>query len=488
MSVERTPEYLADLLTELRRLPGETSWLEFKENNSNPEEIGEYVSALANMAALAGKANGYVVWGIRDDSHDVVGTSFRPATLRKGGAELESWLLQLLTPRVHFHFHELVCEGKPVVILEIPRAIARPVQFQGAEYIRVGSYRQKLKDHPQIESELWRVFDETPFEEQLAAEHLSGQQVLDLLDYPAYFTLLRLALPSDRDGILARLVEDRMIAADDAGGWNVTNLGATLLARDLAAFRKLGRKVVRVIEYAGKGRMKAVREHTERRGYASGFEALIQFINALLPSNEVMGQALRKAVPMYPELAIRELVANALIHQDFTVGGTSPMIEIFDDRMEITNPGRALVTTDRFLDSAPRSRNEALASFMRRVGVCEERGSGVDKVVWETEYFQLPAPIFEATDDSTRAVLFAHRPFREMSREDRIRACYLHACLRYVQREPMTNASLRERFGIEEHNSAVASRIIGDAIEAGRIRPYDPNQGKKYARYIPWWA
>jgi predicted HTH transcriptional regulator len=215
---------------------------------------------------------------------------------------------------------------------------------------------------------------------------------------------------------------------------------------------------------------------------------LIEFVNALLPRNEIIGKALRKEVPMYPEEAIRELVANALIHQDFSITGTGPMIEIFADRMEITNPGLPLINTQRFLDTPPRSRNEMLASFRRRVGICEERGTGVDKVVSQTEFYQLPAPIFETTGGATRAVLFAHKPLLDMDRADRSRACYLHACLRSVERDLMTNASLRVRFGIEEKNSAIASRIIRDAMEDGLVKPFDPAQGKKYAKYQPFWA
>ena len=224
------------------------------------------------------------------------------------------------------------------------------------------------------------------------------------------------------------------------------------------------------------------------KGYASGFEGLIEFINTLLPSNEVIEQGLRRNVPMYPELAVRELVANALIHQDFAVTGAGPMVEVFDDRMEVTNPGLPLVETDRFLDSPPRSRNDALASFMRRVGVCEERGSGVDKVVSQTEIFQLPAPVFETAGESTRAILFAHRPMNKMDKRDRIRACYLHACLKYVTREDMTNSTLRQRFGIEKRNAALASKIIKDTMAKGLIRPYDATVGSRALRYVPFWA
>ena len=193
-------------------------------------------------------------------------------------------------------------------------------------------------------------------------------------------------------------------------------------------------------------------------------------------------------MPLYPELAVRELVANALIHQDFFVTGTSPMIEIFEDRIEISNPGAPLVQTERFVDSPPQSRNEKLASLMRRIGVCEERGSGWDKVVFETEFHQLPAPLAEATEAHTRVVMFAPRPLTKMDRADRVRAVYLHACLRYVNRQHTTNSSVRERFGIQPKNSAIASRLIKEAIEDGALVPYDKGAAPKLMRYVPVWA
>lgn len=488
MSGNPSPEYLHSLLAELCRLQVETSWVEFKENNANPQDIGEYLSALSNAAALQGQTNGYVVWGVRDATREVVGTTFHPGKAKSGNEDLVNWLTRLLNPKLHFQFYELVYENKPVVILEIPRAPGRPIQFQGVEFIRVGSYRQKLKDHPQIEQQLWRVFDATPFEELIALRHADSADVLSLLDYPTFFELLDQPLPADRENILARLAADRMIIRDPTAKWDITNLGAILFARNLDEFKSLARKAVRIIVYEGKGRLKTVREQVVRKGYAAGFKTLTDHLNALLPRREVVDHGIRREVPLYPEPAIRELIPNALIHQDFSITGSGPMIEIFSDRLEITNPGEPLVKPERFLDSPPRSRNEMLASFMRRLGVCEERGSGVDKVVAETELHQLPAPLFESPDGFTRAILFTHRPLREMDRADRTRACYLHACLRYVERDPMTNSTLRARLGISEPNKAMASRIISDAIKDGLIKPEDPQQGKKYAKYVPFWA
>lgn len=297
-----------------------------------------------------------------------------------------------------------------------------------------------------------------------------------------------LPLPESRDRILRALAADELILRSPDGKWDITNLGAMLLAKRLKEFRTLSRKAIRVIIYKGNSRVETLREQVGAKGYAVGFEVLIEYISAQIPSNEAMGKALRKTVPMYPDLAVRELVANAFIHQDFHVTGSGPMVEIFDDRMEITNPGEPLVNTDRFLDSPPRSRNEMLASFLRRAGVCEERGSGVDKVVSQMEAFQLPAPIFEVVEGNTRAVLLAHRPLTRMDRTDRIRACYLHASLKYVCRDFMTNTSLRERFGIEPRNSATASRLIKEATEAGFVRPHDPDSARRLMKYVPFWA
>lgn len=457
-------------------------------NNERPEDIGEYISALSNSAALFNKAHGYLIWGVDDATHEIVGTGFDPRGAKVGNEELENWLLRLINPKIPFQFLEVLVNEHRVVLLEIGRAYRHPVQFQHNEFIRVGSYRKKLKEFPEKERALWRIFDETPFEALTAAEGISDEEVVALLDYPAYFDLAEIPLPESRAQIVQRLQAEGLVVRNPAGSWDVTNLGAILFAKRLDDFPHLRRKAVRVIAYADNSRINTLREQVGNKGYASGFEGLIGFVNNLVPSNEVIGKALRRTVPMYPELAVRELVANALIHQDFTVGGAGPMIEIFADRMEISNPGVPLVDVDRFLDTPPRSRNEALASLMRRFGICEERGSGVDKVVHETEFYQLPAPEFAIAIDSTRASLFAHRSLSQMDKRDRIRACYLHACLRYVSRDYMSNTSLRERFGIAPQNSAMASRYIKEAVEQGVIRPYDELAGRKYMKYVPHWA
>lgn len=327
-----------------------------------------------------------------------------------------------------------------------------------------------------------------PFEDLVAAEHLPANEVLRMLAFSAYFDLVQRPLPENRDGILDALAGDSLIRRCDAGGWNVTNFGAVLFAKRLEDFDNLRQKAVRIVQYRGTSRIETLREALCSKGYALGFESLIGQIDSFLPSNEVIEHGIRRTVLGFPRPAVRELVANALIHQDFFNTGTDPMVEIFEGRIEITNPGAPLVDSKRFVDASPCSRNESLALFMRRIGICEERGTGWEKVVSQSELFRLSAPLVETGSHYTRVVLFGPRPLSNMNREERIRALYLHACLKYVNSDYVTNSSVRQRFGIEVRNSARASRLIAEAIEARAVVPDDPSASRKQMRYRPWWT
>lgn len=482
-------DLLESVVREAVNNPNETPWQEFKTNYSDTQGIGEYISALSNTAALFNQEHAFMIWGVDDKTHEIVGTSFDPWRIKVGNQDLSLWISTQLDPQVQFYFHPLTIDGKPLVLLEIGRAYSHPVKFRSVDYIRIESNKKKLKDYPDTERELWSVFTKKPFETLIAMENVSGDFVLRELDYPAFFEMLDLDLPSDKEKILSSLTDDGMILKSDTGNYNITNLGAILFAKRLSDFPSLERKAVRVIRYEGKDRVSsASKEQLGSKGYANGFEGLIDYINNLIPNNEVLGKALRKVVPMYPEIAVRELVANALIHQNFFMQGTGPMIELFSDRLEITNPGSPLIDKIRFVDHPPISRNEKLASFMRRIGVCEERGSGFDKVVSQTESYQLPAPEVDIYNDHTKVILYAHKEFAKMSKEDRLRACYLHACLKRVSREYMTNSSLRERFNIEARNISMISRLLSETCAEGLIKISPDSTSDKTRRYLPFWA
>lgn len=486
-----TPTQLSALLVELLTLPSETEWVEWKHNNDNPEMIAERLSALANSAALHGRDFGYLVWGVEDGTKRIVGTTFRPRQARKGNEELENWLMRSQHPQVNFTMREWTHQSMPMVLFEVPRAHSTPVRFGHDEFIRIGSLTKKLREYPDKARELWALLSRKPFETGIAKSDMDGPDVLTLLDFDRCFKLLQIPLPTDQKGILEKLSDEGLVVPRPGARFDVTNLGAILFATDLGKFERLGRKVLRIIKYKGDGRTNTEREWRDapsQMGYAVAFEAAVAFINSQLPQNEPIGQAFRHEVRGYPETAIRELVANCLIHQDFFVTGTGPMVEIFDGRLEITNPGEPLVDAQRFLDMPPRSRNETLAAMMRRMKICEEAGTGIDKAVEAIESVHLPALNFAVPAGFTRVFMYGRRKFAELDTKQRIQACYQHACLCFVQGRRMTNASLRERLQIDDASAAQASRLIRDAVRAGVIKLFDPEARRKNASYVPSWA
>ena len=470
-------------------LPNETEWVEFKLNNAEPAVIGEDISALSNGAALHEKDRAYIIFGVEDKNHAIMGTDFKPRQTKKGNEELEPWLSRKLDPSINFFIFEFQCESKPVVVIEIFPAVDRPVSFDGKAHVRVGSYSKLMKDFPEKERRIWNNPRRRSFESENASLQISADDVLALLDYSSYFELTKQSLPS-RDAILEKLEQDKLIEKTRGDFYVIKNLGALLFAKNLSDFESLQSNAIRVIEYAGNDRTQTVREQDGRMGYATGFSGLIAHINNTLPSNEIIKDALRIDRKVYPEIAIRELVANAMIHQDFLEKGSGPMIEIFKNRLEITNKGIPLINIDRFIDCAPQARNEKLAAFMRRIGICEQRGSGIDKVIVAIETFQLPAPNFMVTEKFTKVILYAPRELTKMDRDDKIRACYQHCCIKHVSGDYMNNSSLRKRFDIKDTNYPVASKIIRDTIEVKLIKLLNPehSRSRKYAKYIPFWA
>ena len=483
-----TTERDIDLINDLRAKPAELSWIEFKHNNDDPEMIGKLCSALSNSARIDGQECAYVVWGIENETHRVVGTTFEPDTKKVGGQVFQMWLVGRLQPKPAFQFRTVNHPDGRVVLLEIPAPTQAPIAFDGIPYVRIGSGTPKLTDHPERYQQIIERMRPYSWEHGMAARYVSADYVLSSLDYIAYFSLIGIPAPDNRQSILERLKADQLIERDVGEKWNVTNLGAILFATELERFGpSIARKGVRLVAYDGVDRTaKVTHRHDGRRGYASGFQGLISYINGLLPQNEHIGQALRESRPLFPTLAIRELIANALIHQDMTITGMGPQIEIFKDRIEITNPGKPLLLTDRMIDLPPRSRNEAVASLMRRMGICEEQGSGLDKVLRQVEVYQLPPPLLRADDQSMQVILYGPRTFAEMTAEERTRACYFHAVLRYLSGERMKNATLCERFGIDPRNAAQASGVIKRALQANYIKVADPDHPR--AGYLPGWA
>lgn len=449
--------------------------LEFKEG----KQTFDRVKLERYCVALANEGGGKLLLGVEDKPPRlVVGTNAfeNPAKIA------EQLHIQLgfrvdVEPVAH-------PDGR-VLVFHVP---SRP---KGTAYHHAGAYLMRSGESlvAMSEDQLRRIFDEGKphWLLQPTAVGLSAQRVVELLDTQQFFDLQSLPYPTAREAVLGRLVANQLIASE-AAGYAISRLGALLFAKDLQAFPDVQRKAARVVVYSLSSKLNTRLDAPWHKGYAASFEDLVRFVDAQLPQNQVIEEALRKEQKLVPVVVLRELIANALIHQDFTVGGTSVMIEVYSDRIEVSNPGEAVVPTDRFIDGY-QSRNEVLADLMRRFHICEEKGSGIDRVVQAAEVYQLPAPDFRSSVGRTTVRIQGPRPFEEMDRADRIRATYQHCALRWVMNETMTNSSLRGRFGLPEGKSAIASQVIAATIESGLIKP-DERAGasKRLARYLPFWA
>lgn len=476
------------LVKELCKLPKETGWVEFKHNNDDAVMIGEDISALANTATLKDRDFAYMVWGVDDDTHNFVGTSVRLTLLKRGQEELENWLRHQLSRNANFEFLETEIDGCHIELIKIYKALMTPVSFEKTEYIRSGSYTKKLNDYPELTAQLWDKLRNSRFEDVVPVRDLRFTEVLQALDIGVYFSMLKIPQPIEEKEVAHYLIEDGVVVKLDNGLYGITNLGAILYAKDLNSFPRLGRKSMRVVQYQGKNRLFIQKEETFNSGYAVCFENIVRYVNALLPSSEDATSVALTTKSIYPLPSIREAIANSLIHQDLYITGAGPVLEIFDNRIEVTNPGTPLIDIMRIIDNPPKSRNEKMASLMRRMKMCEELGRGWDRMVLACEVQFMPAPRIEIFEESTKVTIFSEIEFRNIPADDKIWSCYLHACLMYIQGDALTNTSLRDRFGLKDTSAGSISRLIKETVDKNRIKAIDPTTAKRYMRYVPIWA
>lgn len=468
-----------DTLESWLNAPAETERLEFKE----AKQRYDTTKLLRYCVALSNEGGGHLVLGVTNKPpRQIVGTHAFESTTDLN--DIKSRIVDKLRFRVDAT--ELQHSNGRVLVFEVPpRPMGQPRAIDGAYLMRAG---EDLV--PMTPDMLKRIFseDRQDWFSQPARSDASSDDVIALLDTQTYFELLDIPYPTTRDAVLERLQSEGFIQ-HTTSGWVIKNIAAILLAKKLDAFSAaLARKAPRFVIYEGINKLKTRDEIVGHRGYAVGFEGLVNYVHTAAPQNRFIEEVVREEVKMFPKQALRELIANALVHQDFLATGASVMIEMYSDRVEITNPGVSPISAERFIDEY-RSRNEQLADIMRRFGICEEKGSGIDKVIDAAEVFQLPAPDFRVGETRTTAVLFSYQDFADMSRTDRIRACYQHCCLLYISNKQMSNQTLRHRFRLNVSQTGAASNIIRVTKDAGLIKSDTSDSAStRYARYLPFWA
>lgn len=462
-------------------IPSELNELDWKSGLSDKtERLAQHLSAFANM-----KGGGILVYGVNNDGScfDITKDLIEKIVKTLGNIAQNNFAFPISIEHAVMDF-----EGHSLLFVYIPEQVDKPVHLRGKD-IYCSFHRSAGQTVKMSKSQVKALIANSQgitFEQQIAKESLTKEEVLKILNYKSLYKILDKNIPQSTDAIIERLA-DYHLCVQNGNNWDVTNLGAILFATNLKDFPSLMGHEVVVRKYAGtNNRLQEFEQHGVY-GYAVGFEGLIDFIMHNT-SKEQIGVK-RIAVPTYPVVAIREFVANALIHQDFAITGMPVTIEIFANRISISNAGAPLNDINRLIDLPPQSRNEQLAQMMFTLGICERRGSGIDRAISAVEELFLPAVKFTKSEQHTRVFMFPQKSFKEMTKSEKVAACYQHACLLYEDGTTINNQSVRQRFELSKNDSSIASRIISDTVEAGFIKPADNETiSKKYMTYIPYYG
>lgn len=449
------------------------------------DRVAEHLCAMANHPG-----GGYLAFGV-DDQGVAIGVD--QSQVKSIIARLSSVARDGVEPPLTLDHTVERFEDRALLLIRVIESPTKPVHLRGKgmehAFIRSGGTTRKAS-----RQDLGNLLlhSRTPRWEELNSSVLiNGQDVLSQLDLPPILELLDRPAPTAIDEILSWARGEGFVTGHGSGEYYITHLGAVASAKDITDFPEISRKAVRLIVYNGRDKSEIKLQREGKKGYAIGFKGLLEFLVAQLPQSEVIEKALRVRRTVYPELALRELIANALIHQDFTVSGAGPIIEVFDDRLVISNPGGLLPSKqlNRLIGTQPESRNERLAGAFRRYKICEELGSGLLKAGKQAEVWGLPPIKFESNNNSFSVTLFAPRSYAEMTQSERLDACYQHCVLRYYSSEKMTNKSLRERLRMPDKQRPMVSALLQQALEQDLIRTADPeNRSRKYTEYLPFWA
>jgi predicted HTH transcriptional regulator len=471
------------LKNSLSPIPTELNELDWKSGLSpKTDRLAQHLCAFANQ-----ENGGFLVYGVNNDASMFSVTKEQADEIVK---TLGNIALHNLSQSIQIQHDTIEYEGNALLFIYIPEQPEKPVYLRGKtiydSYHR--SAGQSVKMSKVAVKFMISASYGISFESQIAMPDLSVEKVLELLDYRRFYERLDKNVPKSTDTIIS-MFADYDFVLQNGNALSITNLGAILLANDIRNFSHLKGKTVRILRYAGTNNQVLEKEYTFVNGYAARFEDMVDYIMSNLPQQEIIKGALRENKPEYPRKTIREFLANMCVHQDFSISGSQVIVEIFVDRVVMTNPGAPLNDVNRFIDLPPRSRNEDMAQSLLLLKVCERRGSGVDRAIEALEKALMPPPKFAKGDFFTRVFIYGAQKLSAMGKQDKIRACYQHCCLLHEDNKEMTNQSLRERFEIGKKNYPVASRIINDTLAAGLIKIADPeNVSRKLTSYIPYYA
>ena len=327
-------------------------------------------------------------------------------------------------------------------------------------------------------------------ERSIVASALSGPEVLELLNAEAYLRLSRMEIADNKEEQL-RYLEKLSLIKKSGLTYDIPLFSAYLLARNLSDFDRLAGKRVRIVSYSGNDNLTPVVCDKEfKEGIVEAFKSVYRELNGLIPGRErIDPESGRRLIEFsIPKAVLREVLCNAFAHQDLSSEDDGILVEIYKNRVEITNSGKPVLDQLHFLDGGPVTKNEKIFTEMKNLGLVDGQGHGWRKIVKELESRSLPAPGIKVRKNSITVTLWFEKPLKLLSLDQRNWTVYLHTVLRYLLNEPANNASLRQRLNLPESKSSTVSKLFRQTAEGDLVKPFDKHSSNKTKRYVPVWC
>lgn len=372
-----TNKSLIELVDVLYQEITENNWLKFKKEFISNKDMGKDISALSNGACLCGRPFGYLIFGVDDKTHEIKGTTFDYRNQKQGNEELENWLNRLVSPKIGFSIYEVKYAAlKRLVFVEIPAAFNQPTSFHGVEYIRIGSYRQELRKHPEVEKKLWYSLGRVSWEQEVS------------LNQNLHFKFL--SLIAESKGI--EFSEDKFATLrflDNNGRFN--NL-AFLMSDENS-------HVVKFAVYRNNSMDFAVKKEFTG-SWVSILEQVLEYVNIYNDTSASVhgSDASRTEIKSYPDPSLREAVVNAFAHFDANFP-SDIKIEFYPDRVEIGSPGSLYrITMKDILEGRQSFRNPNLVYVLNKFNFIENYATGLKKILFAYNTYSIK-PKIETTDN-----------------------------------------------------------------------------------------
>ncbi len=486
LTMKLDEKYKILLQKSLRPIPQELNELDWKVMLSNKKErLKKHLSAFSNL-----HGGGFLIFGV-DNSGKVVGISDESS--RYIADYLANIARTSVEPQINIKFVTFIFEEKSLLGVFVEESFEKPVHMVNKtiehSYIRAGGQSRLMSKeelrHSIINSRKIRFGE---ISATLPPAVLANWE--EYFDFSEVMKRMRPAGFTDKKSYYDFLCSLKLLHKVDEEEMVPTNLAIQVCAKDFSALPSYERFAVRIIEYKGTTKMSARRDKTFSQGYSLSLHKIVSTLIDWIPYSEKINKASVVCESAIPEIALREIVANAIIHRDFNVTNASISIELFSDRVEVTNPGGLLpeITIDRLIDHPSRTRNEVFSDIMRKLRFAEERGSGIDKAVMAMEMNGYPSIKFIDGGDFFLATMFIAKNFDKMSKEQKLNAIFQHACINDVIQRKTTGRSIRERFKLGRNDGPKIYKLIDEVIATGKIRLANPEDIRKDHYYVPYWS